>query len=203
MRKIITISREFGSGGREIGKRLADCLNLSYYDSEIVEALSRETNLDKDYLNGKLENGITHYPISFAHSFSSYTSNSAMILAKQHRLIKEIAENNDCIIVGRGADAVLESLQPFKIFIYADMDAKIARCKSRMTDGENLSDKEIKRKIKNIDKSRKSMHDLYSSYTWGDKSAYNLCLNTTGLVIKEIIPAVADIVKHYFEAIQE
>ncbi len=200
MRKIITVSREFGSGGREIGKRLSECLGLNYYDSEIVKALSEETKLDENYLNDKLENNF-NYMTSIAHSFSRLPMeyDPAMLLAKQHNIIKNIVKDNDCIIIGRGADAVLSALKPFKIFVYADMDAKIARCKERMADGENLTDKELEKKIKSIDKSRKSIHDLYSSYTWGDKSAYNLCLNTTGINVKNVVPAVAQIINDYFE----
>lgn len=200
MRKIITISREFGSGGREIGKRLADYLGISYFDSEIVEELSKQTNLNKNYLDDKLEKGISHYSISFGSSFSriSNASNSAMLLAKQHNVIKKIAAENDCIIIGRGADVALSQLMPFKIFVYADLQSKIARCKSRMSDSEKLSDKDIKKKIKLIDKGRKSTHDLYAPYVWGDKKAYDLCVNTTGLDIKIIVPAIAVIAENYF-----
>ena len=201
MKKIITVSREFGSGGRELGKRLAEYFNLNYFDSEIAEALSKQTNLGREYIDSKLENGVARYSVSNARSFSriSQASNSAMLIAKQHKIIKEIAENGDCLFVGRGADAVLAEYNPFKIFVYADMPSKIARCKSRLSEGESASEKDIERKIKSIDKSRKSTHDLYSAYTWGDKSAYNLCINTTGLNIGDIIPAVAEIIKNYFE----
>ncbi|MDE6442621.1 MAG: cytidylate kinase-like family protein [Clostridia bacterium] len=200
MKKIITVSREFGSGGRELGKRLADYLGLSYFDSEIAEEMSKQTNLDMDYLSGKLERGVAHYPATFASSFSriSSASNSAMLIAKQHKIIKDIAKINDCVIVGRGADAVLSEYAPFKIFVYADMPAKIERCKNRAPEGEKLTDKELEKKIKSIDKGRKSMYDIFSSHAWGEKSAYNLCINTTGLDIENIIPAVAGIVNAYF-----
>lgn len=200
MRKIVTVSREFGSGGREVGKRLADCLNIGYFDSQIVKMLADETNLDEGYLSDRLDNDF-NYMMSVGRSFSRLplAYDPVVLLAKQHNLIKNIVRDNDCVIIGRGADAVLADMQPFKIFVYADMDAKIARCRARMTDGANLTDKEIVRKIKSIDKSRKSMHDLYSPYKWGDKSAYNLCINTTDLDIKSIIPAIAQIINEYFD----
>lgn len=201
MRKIITVSREFGSGGREFGKRLAEHLGVGYFDGEVVEALARQTSLDKGYLDKVLENGVTHFPASYANSFSriSAASNSAMLIAKQHNVIKEIAKNNDCVIVGRGADSVLDDLKPFKIFVYADMAAKIARCRGRMPEGENPSDKELEKKIKGIDKGRRTTHDLYSSFVWGDKAAYNLCVNTSGLSIESVVPAVAEIISDYFK----
>lgn len=200
MRKIVTISREFGSGGREFGKRLAECLDVGYYDSQIVKMLAEETNLDESFLNDRLENEF-NYMMSVGRSFSRLPMvyDPVVLLAKQHNIIKNIVRDNDCVIIGRGADAVLADFKPFKIFVYADMDAKIERCKSRMTDGATLTDKEIKRKIKSIDKSRKATHDLYSPYKWGDKSAYNLCINTTGIDIKTIVPAIAQIINEYFD----
>lgn len=198
--KIITIGREFGSGGREIGKRLAEFLGITYLDGEIAEAVARETNLDKNYLDTVLENGISDIPVSYAHSFSriSPVSDSARLIAKQHKVIKEMAAKSDCVIVGRGADAVLGSLHPFRIFVYADMQSKIERCRKR-SDGENLSDKEIIKKLKSIDKARKATHDLYSSTPWGDKSGYELCINTTGIDIPAIIPLLAEYIGKFFD----
>lgn len=204
MRKIITISREFGSGGRELGKRLADVLHFAYLDAEITETLSRQTHVSKEYLDKKLESGIDKYPVTFASSFAriSQTSNSAMLLAKQHKIIKELAGKQDCIIVGRGADAILNEYRPFRIFVYADTQSKINRCKRRQTTDEAHSDNDILRKMKNIDKARKSVHDLYSPYSWGDKSGYHLCLNTSDIVIKEIVPIVAAYIQKYFEGLE-
>ena len=205
MRKIITLGREFGSGGRELGKRLADYLGINYFDSEIAETLCRQTNLGKDYVDGKLERGVAPCAASYANSFSriSAASNSAMLIAKQHKIIKEFANKGDCLFVGRGADAALAEFSPFKIFVYAELSAKIARCKSRMTDGKVLTDKEIEKQIKSIDRGRRSVHGLYSSYAWGDKSAYELCINTTHLEVEKIVPAVALIIDGYFESLRQ
>lgn len=200
MRKIITVSREFGSGGREIAKRLADELNLQYIDNEIVTRLAKETNLNESFISERLERGISDIPVSFAHSFGyvPQTTGYVTLLAKQHKIIKDIAKDADCVIVGRGAEAILSEFKPYKIFVYADLNSKIERCKSRMTPEENLSDKEIKRKIISIDRARKSTHDLYADYKWGDKVGYNICVNTTGVSIKEIVPSIAEMVKSYF-----
>lgn len=200
MRKIVTVSREFGSGGREVAKRLADSLNIEYIDNEIIAAIAKETRLDEAYLSDRLES-VPRYSLTFAHSFAniSQTNNSAMLIAKQHNIIKEIADKKDCVIVGRGADAILSDYKPFNIFVYADMPSKIARCKSRMASDENLSDKAIERKIKNIDSARKSTHDLYAAYKWGDKVGYNLCINTTGMDIKTVIPPLTAIIENYFK----
>lgn len=199
MKKIVTVSREFGSGGRELGKRLADALGLSYIDNEIVEAMSKETALDEKYLEERLNSGILQYPVTFAHSFSRIpsASGSAMLIAQQHKIIRETAARTDCVIVGRGADAVLSDMRPFRIFVYADMQSKIARCKAR--NGESATDKDISREIKRIDKARRITHDLYSSYPWGDKAGYDLMVNTSKCEIKDIAPIIAEYARKYFE----
>ncbi len=200
MVKVITVSREFGSGGRELAKRLADALKYSYIDKEIVTALSKETDLSEEYLHKKLEKGV---PVTYGRSFSNISSSrdDALLLAKQHKIIKEIAAEENCVIVGRGADSVLSHLSPFRIFVYADLPSKIERCRERADYGEDLSDKKIEKKIKEIDKARKKTHDLYSVYEWGDKVGYDLCINTSGLVIEEIIPQLADYIKKWFEGV--
>lgn len=200
MRRIITVSREFGSGGREVGKRLADVLGMKYIDSEIAERMAQETHLDEGYLQEKLDSGILSYPITFAHSFANMVQmgDTARLIARQHKIIRDIAEKNDCVIVGRGADAILADLRPFSIFVYADMPSKIARCKQRMSEGEQVTDKEIQKQIKRIDKARKTTHNLYASYEWGDKAGYDLCVNTTGVEIKRIVAPIAEMAKVYF-----
>ena len=196
MANIITVSREFGSGGRELGKRLADELGYSYYDREIVSALAEQTGMDENYLDRQLESSTARvrYPIHFAQSFSqlSAVSDTAMhILALQTKLIRKLAAEGNCVFVGRAADALLEDEHPFKLFVYADEPSKVARCRSRAAEGESMSDREMIRQMKRIDRSRAEFHDIIASQAWGDKAAYHLCINTTDVVIKEIVPAIA------------
>ena len=113
-------------------------------------------------------------------------------MTMQTTLIKEIAAKGDCVIVGRAADSILEEYDPFRIFVYADEVSKLARCRERAEEGENLTDREIVRAMKRIDKARAEFHNIISEYRWGEKEGYDLCVNTTGLVIKQIIPALAD-----------
>ena len=200
MSKIITVSREFGSGGRELGKRLADALKFSYFDREIVTALAEKTGLDEDYLASSTESAaLTQIPIHFARSFSeapAFSNEAVKLMSMQTSLIKELAEKGNCVIVGRAADSILEEYKPFKIFVYADQDSKLARCRSRAEDGENLTDREMLRAMKRIDDARAEFHDIISEYKWGDKKGYDLCVNTTGVEIKTIIPALAEYVRH-------
>lgn len=202
MNKIITISREFGSGGREIGKRLADELNYAYYDSEIISAIAKETGLEEEYINNISERGIYPYAFQFAKSFSMYTpfqSNQTDILVAQQKILKEIAKKGNCVIVGRGANVILKEYNPMNIFVYANMESKINRCREKAKKDENLSDKELINKIKQIDKNRADFHKIISNIEWGKKENYHLCINTSNIEIKNIIPSLADYVKNYLK----
>ena len=197
MGNIITVSREFGSGGRELGKRLADELGCRYYDREIVTALSEQTGMDPNFLDRQLESSSSRarYPIHFAQSFSQFAavSDTAMhILSLETKLIRELAEQGDCIFVGRAADALLEEKDPFKLFVYADEASKLARCRARASESEKLTDREMLRQMKRIDRSRAEFHDIIATQPWGERQAYHLCVNTTGVSIRDLIPAVAE-----------
>lgn len=202
--KIVTVSREFGSGGREVGKRLADLLGFAYYDREIITAIAEKSSLDEDYIEKTIESGITRsYPITFSHSFAAYIP-AAMtpapgIIASQHAVIKEIASKGDCVIVGRCADVILEDLNPFRLFVCADMSSKMNRCRLRAPEDEKLTDRELERKIKRIDKGRKENHDILASYPWGDRRGYDLCINTSGVDIKAIIPHIGGYIEEWFK----
>lgn len=201
MNRIITISREFGSGGREIGKRLADKLQLAYYDCEIIVKIAEETGLSEDYINTISEKGIQNYPFQFAKSFASYSvmqSNQTDILVAQQKVLKEIAKKGDCIIVGRGADIILKEYNPMNIFVYANMESKIKRCKNKARENENLSDKELQNKIKKIDKERRRFHSIISNLEWGEKENYHLCINTSNVQIKNMIPSLSNYIEEWF-----
>lgn len=201
--KLITISREFGSGGRELGKRLADEMGFSYFDKEIIEKISENLKLNEQYIESVLDRGFTvNYPYIFRRSFSTQMNalNPApSILAEQHKIIRSLAEKGDCIIVGRGAEVILHERLPYSVFVYADMAAKIMRCRQRADDDENLSDRELERRIKQIDKARASYHSLISRTKWGDKQAYQLCVNTTGFEIADLVAPIAALAEKFFE----
>lgn len=200
MSKIITISREFGSGGREIGKRLADELGYNYYDKEILTELAKQTGISEEYLKNISENGISTYGFQFARTFttcSKMQNNQTEILVAQQKILKEIAQKGNCIIVGRGANFILKEYNPMNIFVYADMESKIKRCKMKRDD-ENITDKEIERQIKQIDKNRKHYNDIISNLEWGDKENYHLCINTSNLEIKTIISPLANYIENWF-----
>lgn len=202
MNKIITISREFGSGGREIGKRLADVLGIPYYDKEIISALIKETGMTEEYIRNISERGIYPYAFQFAKSFATYSkmqSNQTEILVAQQKVMKEIAQKGDCIIVGRGADSILRQYNPMNIFVYADMESKLERCHKKAVEDEHLTEKEMQNKMKEIDKNRKKYHEIIAGLEWGKKENYHLCLNTSGMEIKTMIPSLAEYIQNWFE----
>ncbi len=201
--RIITINREFGSGGREFGKRLADSLGFAYYDRQILTELSQKLALDQSYLERALDTNWTHnYSLSFGKTLTAKTlaTQNSLLLAEQHKLVKKLAAQGDCVIVGGNADLVLDALHPLRIFVYADMDSKVARCRQRQTENENYTDREWEQKIKTIDKGRAATHDMVTSvYPWGDKRGYDLCVNTSATIIKNIIPAMKQFVTTWFK----
>ena len=196
---IITISRKFGSGGREVGKRLADELGYAYYDRELVTEIAKNTALNEDYVNSVLEKGgYTNFAFSFAHTMpvlSPVPDCATDVLVEQQKVIKAIGQKGNCVIVGRCADVILADLNPVKIFVYADEASVIRRCRERAAEGEDVSDKRILKNAKAIDKARGKLCDLISSRPWGHKECYDLMLNTSGIEIKDVIPALAQMVK--------
>lgn len=197
---IITISREFGSGGRELGKRLADALGIPCYDGQIIEMVAQKENLDKNYVASRSENEIKmFYPSTIARGFSRYNYamlQSVQIMASEQELILKLAEEGDCVIVGRAADIILAHKKPFRIFVCADEQSKLERCRARAEENEKLSDKDILRKCREIDKRRAAHRKMFTEKVWGYAAGYDLCINTSGKEIKELIdPIVAYIEK--------
>ena len=202
---IITISREFGSGGRELGKKVAEILGYDYYDREIITEIARRHNVDENYVEYALNNHAWQtYSLSFHHSFMSPVyvhSPDTKLLQEQKIIIEEIAEaGKNCIIVGRNADVLLQDRKPMNIFVCASMESKIKRCMERAEGEEKeLTEKQIKKKIKRIDKNRERTRYLMADGQWGHRKLYNLILNTTDWDLDELAFAVAEHIKRWFK----
>lgn len=196
MKKIITIGREFGSGGREFGRRLSEALGIAYYDQEIISEIAKRTSLSEQYVQSIVEHRpVFSFPIHIGRSFYPTADPmfelSMAVYQEQARIITEMAAKSSCVIVGRCADYILRDDNPFRIFVYADMDSKIKRCLEKAQEGEKLTEKEVKQQITSIDKKRAQYYAFYTGHTWGDKLNFDLCINTSHTAIKEIVPAVA------------
>ncbi len=207
MAKIITVSRQFGSGGRELGKRLSDLLGWDYYDREIIQMLSEKQGLDPDYVHKVLSgHGWHQYQLTYRNSFRQPSSGSwrhTEVLVRQREIIREIAaEGNDCVIVGRDADVILHDENPFRIFVCADMQSRLARCaryEERKEPAERLTEKEILRNIRRIDRNRRQIREILTGKSAADGSSFDLTVNATNWEIKKLAEAVAEFSGRWFE----
>ena len=204
--KIITISREFGSGGREFGKRLAEKLGMPCYDHEIIDLVAEKQGLSKEYVARVSEKSLqTFYPTTIGRRFyvpNAIIRQSIDISVGQQNILKELADQGDCVIVGRCADVVLQDRRPFKVFVYADTASKLRRCMERESEGEKLSEKEILRKMRQIDKERADYRSLFTEEGWGKPQSYHLCVNTSGREIKPLVPGLAAYIESWFRDIE-
>ena len=197
---VITIGREFGSGGRELGRLLAETLGIEYYDKEIITEIAKNTELSEQYVKQIVEkNPHDLFPITVAHTFSYIDTQAIqqkqMVFMEQEKVIKKMAETSDCVIVGRCADYILQGFKPFRIFVYADMDSKVEGCLDRSEKAEEMSRKKLIKKIKTIEKNRARYYNYYTGGKWGDILNYDICINTTNVNIADLVPHIAKMVK--------
>ena len=206
--RIITVSRQFGSGGRELGKRLSDLLGWDYYDREIIQALADEQGLDPEYVRRVVNgHGWNHYQLTYRNSFRQPADDSwrhTEVLVRQREILREVAEaGNHCVIVGRDADVILHDYRPFRVFVCADLQARIGRCvryEEKKEPAERLSEKEILRNIRRIDKSRARIREVLTGKQRSDGSMFDLTVNATYWPIRELVPAVGEFAMRWFEA---
>jgi len=196
MNQIITIGREFGSGGRELGHKLAQELKIAYYDKQILAEIVEMTEFSKEYVQEVVENRLTYMlPPAFSTGMSLGNEYQIMqmqkIIKAQTEVIKEMAAKSSCVIVGRCADYILrdtEGIDLVRIFVYADMESRIRRCMERAPQGENYTEKELEKHIRRVDKNRANYYSDFTLQKWGDKANYDMCINTTNMRIDDIVP---------------
>lgn len=196
MNRIITIGREFGSGGRELGRRLSEALGIAYYDQEIVSEIARRTEMSEQYVQSIVENRPSFsFPIHIGRSFCPMPSpaleQSLAVYQEQSRIITEMAQKSDCVIVGRCGDYILRDFEPFRIFVYADLESRMERCRAKAPEDEKMTDRELKQHILGIDRKRAKYYEFYTGHKRGDRLNFDLCINTSRTVIKEIVPVLA------------
>lgn len=201
MNQIITIGREFGSGGREFGKRLAEELGIAYYDREIMEEISKRTQLAESYIHHIVEGapGI-YYPITVGKTLHGAEPDYllrqyASVYAEQANTIRDMAERSDCVIVGRCADYILRDRDPLRIFIYADMESKLRRCREKSHEDDALTDKQLARKIRHVDRNRARYYEYYTGRKWGDRVNYDLMVNTSAMSVKAAVHSLAELLR--------
>jgi len=197
---VITISREYASGGRDIGTKLAEELNIDYYDKEIIQMVSEKSGLSADFLE-KSDEKISS---TFFHNlqYSAYSGFDTLayydtpvpdkVFIAQSEIIRGLALRSDCIIVGRCADYILrEDPGILRVFIRADMDDRIRRA----VNVYGLSEQKIAENIKKIDKSRANYYKFYTSMRWGESEHYDLVINTSFSGIDGAVETIKAMVK--------
>ena len=205
--RIITLSRQFGSGGRELGKRLSDRLGWDYYDREIIDALAESHGYAPEFIKRSLANhGWQNVQLTYRNSFSHLLYNPGQhteLLVREREILKGIAElGNDCIIIGRDADVILEAYHPFRIYVCADLQARLDRCmrhEKRRPESEQLTEKQVLRNIRQMDRNRALTREILTGKARGDSSAFDLTVNTTGWEVHRLTEALADFCLARFE----
>lgn len=196
MNKVITIGREFGSGGREIGLWLAEKLNIPFYDKELITNAAKEGVLAAEVMEKYEESvmrGHTFSPNSrglYAYYQKPITD---QIYLAQSKIIRELADAGPSVIVGRCADYVLEG-NSIKIFVHADLTSRIQR---KIDKDIGVPAKAMQRHILSVDKKRKKYYEYYTDRRWGMMEHYHLCIDTTKIGIDGCVETIISYVKHF------
>lgn len=198
---VVTIGRHYGSGGKEIGKKLADALGFMFYDEELVTMAAEKSNISKEVLANLDEKptGSLLYSIVMSGGLRGLTApiyyempiNDKLFIA-QSDVIKKLAREGNCVIVGRCADYVLEN-EPCKtlnVFLYADTEYKIKRIEELY----KLDRKTAADRINKTERQRKSYYNYYSDKEWGNMNGYDLCINVSSVGIEHSVELIRNCV---------
>ncbi len=179
-KRIITISREFGSGGRFIGEEVAKKLGIAYYDKNIIIEIAEKSGLSPEYIQENAELSPKKGLFAYAFAGRDITGKSVedMVYEAQRRVILELVDKEPCVIIGRNADYILKERDDvLNVFIHGDMPEKI----QRITRLYNVDEKEAVKMMADTDKRRMTNYNFYTDQKWGQASNYTLCLNSSQL----------------------
>lgn len=180
MKRIITISREFGSGGRSVGKLVAEKLGYSFYDRELVNKVAERSGFSPEFIEESGEYASARNSLLFALATASQYSADGLsmhdrLYIEQTKIIEELAEEGNCVIVGRCADFILRNRKDcLHVFIHADMESRAKRIIERYGEGDKSPEKRLAEK----DQKRKVYYKNYTGRNWGQAQNYDLCLNS-------------------------
>lgn len=203
MNTIITIGRQFGSGGREIGLKVAEALGIPCYDKELLTRAAKESGFCEEMLINHDErptNSFLYNLVMDTYSFG-YNSNSYSDMPISHKVflaqfdtIKKIGSEGPCVIVGRCADYALADYDNVvNLFIFGDEECRIKRIMERY----NLNEAKAKDMINKKDKQRQSYYNYYSSKKWGRSDSYDLCINSSKLGIEGSVKLIKQFVEDF------
>ena len=198
---IITIGRQFGSGGRAIGEQLAKKLGVSFYDKELISLAAKESGMNPEVFNNVDEKAANSLLYSLSMGMYNFGSGfSAMgdlpvndkLYLLQHKIIKEIAEKESCVIVGRCADYVLrDHPNCVNVFFYADMEFR----KNEAVKKHGIDAARAEHIINKTDKSRANYYSFYSGQKWGMTENYDLCINSAKLSEDKIVDLIVEYIR--------
>ena len=179
-KRIITISREFGSGGRFIGEEVAKKLGIAYYDKNIINEIAEKSGLSPEYIQENAE--LSPKKGLFAYAFAGHdiTGKSVedMVYEAQRKVILELADKEPCVIIGRNADYILKDRDDvLNVFIHGDAPEKI----QRITRLYNVEEQKAVKMMADTDKRRMANYNFYTNQKWGKADNYTLCLNSSQL----------------------
>ena len=191
MKNIVTISREYGSGGYEVGRRVAERMNYKFYDKELIAHIADKFLIPESFVAATEETELKKKNI-FHEVFPVFTrtenENADYIFREQGKFIVQLVEEGNCVIAGRRADYYLrDNPNALHLFFYADKDFKVRR----ICETENISEDEAVKKIADMDRRRRTSYEYVTGRTWGDMHNYDrlICTSTLGLdkCVEEII----------------
>ena len=180
VKRIITISREFGSGGRFIGEEVAKKLGIAYYDKNIINQIAEESGLSPDYIQESAELSPKKGLFAYAFARRDITGKSLedMLYEGQRKVSLEIADKESCVIIGRNADFILKDRDDvLNVFIHGDTPEKIQRIRQIY----HVSEKDAVKMMEDTDKRRMTNYNFYTEQKWGMASNYTLSLNSSQL----------------------
>ena len=180
VKRIITISREFGSGGRFIGEEVAKKLGIAYYDKNIINEIAEKSGLSPEYIQENAELSPKRGLFAYAFAGRDITGKSVedMVYEAQRKAILDLAEKESCVIIGRNADYILKDRDDvLNVFIHGNMPEKI----QRIIRLYNVEEKEAVKMLADTDKRRMTNYNFYTDQRWGKADNYTLCLNSSQL----------------------
>lgn len=190
---VITIGREMGSGGREIAKKLSELLKINYYDKNIIDLAAEKSGMNTALLHRADEKASNPFLSPYMTKAGEYGTINDRLFWTQSSIIKELAEKESFVIVGRCADYVLADREDcLHVFIYASLEDRIGRIKDRfMIESSEVAKKEVLRE----DKQRRSYYQYYTDWKWGSREGKHLCIDSSFFGVNKTVEVLADIVK--------
>lgn len=200
-KKIVTISRQYGSGGRYIGENLAKAMGVPCYDEKLIDMVAKESGFAQSFVaeKGERMTGSLLFNIASSLSFANnvFSTNNGVTLQDeiyftQNRIIKELADKGPCVIVGRCADYILREREDcLNVFIFADNESKIERAEKYF----NITREEAPAVLKKKVKARANHYKYYTDQEWGMASNYDLCLNSGLIGIEGCVKAIQQVLE--------